>query len=389
MKDSEFYRGYDAKDFIDDEEIRHILQGSDPNVSVERLISILPGKEEEIKLAMKILRGLRLPLINQPPERREELWQEILVEHRKSQRFPRYFAIAASFLLLIGLGGTILYNSIKQKPEVVIAVNKTPAKASLILSDGKTLSFGSAQSSVHYLADGKGILLNDSAGITRSEHKEGLDQLIVPFGKRADLTLSDGTRVFLNSGSKLIFPSLFDGNSREVTLEGEAYFEVTADKEKPFFVRTEAFNVKVYGTKFNIQSYNSDESSNIVLVEGKVSMDLPHKKNSKEIFLEPNQQFSINRGESNFEITRIDNPGQFTAWVEGYLTFNNDDIISVLRRVSRYYNVEIETVLPEKREKIYGKLVLKDNMERVLDGISFISKTKYHKQADKYIFMVE
>lgn len=389
MKDSEFYQGYDAKDFIDDEEIRHILQGSDPNLSVEKLISILPGKEEEINLAMKILRGLRLPQIDLPPQRRDELWKEILVEHRKTSHFSRYFAIAASILLLIGLGGTILYYSVRQKPEVVIAVNKTPSKASLILSDGKTLSFGSAQSSVHYLADGKGILLNDSSGITRSEHNGGIDQLIVPFGKRANIILSDGTKVFLNSGSSLKFPALFNNRTREVTLEGEAYFEVTPDKDKPFFVNTEAFNVKVYGTKFNIQAYSSDESSNIVLVEGKVSMNLAKTENSPEIFLEPNQQGSISKGEANFVINQIENPSLYTAWIEGYLTFNNDDIINVLRRVSRYYNVEIETTLPEKREKIYGKLVLKDNMERVLDGISFISKTKYHKQADKYIFMVE
>lgn len=389
MKDPEFYKGYVAKNFLDDEEFRQIMQEGDSNLGVETLISKLPGKEEEIKLAVKIWRGLKTPLINQPPERRDELWKEILVEQRKPPLILRYFAIAASLLVLLGLSGTVLYYSVKQKPVVVIAVNKTPSKASLILSDGKTLSFSDAQSSVHYLADGKGILLNDSTGITRTEHKKGLDQLIVPFGKRANIILSDGTRVFLNSGSSLKFPALFNDKTREVTLEGEAYFEVTPDKDKPFFVNTEAFNVKVYGTKFNIQAYSSDESSNIVLVEGKVSMNLAKTENSPEIFLEPNQQGSISKGEANFVINQIENPSLYTAWIEGYLSFNNDDIINVLRRVSRYYNVEIETALPEKREKIYGKLVMKENMERVLDGISFISKTKYRKQADKYFFMVE
>jgi ferric-dicitrate binding protein FerR (iron transport regulator) len=257
----------------------------------------------------------------------------------------------------------------------------------LILANGKTVSISSKQSTVKYSSDGSGIMVNDSSVIADSVSDDRLNQLIVPYGKHSYILLSEGTRVWLNSGSKLVFPSIFKGNTREVYLEGEAFFEVASNDEKPFYVKTDAFKTKVYGTKFDIQAYKLDNAYSIVLVEGKVSMNVNKNSVSQEIFLTPNQKATITKGKEIFEIVNVENTDLYTAWVEGYLTFSNTEVADLLKRVSRYYNITIEMELTDDVEKIYGKLDLKDNCDRVLDGIAFISKTKYEKRGNKYVFM--
>ncbi|MGV8095462.1 MAG: FecR family protein [Mangrovibacterium sp.] len=259
--------------------------------------------------------------------------------------------------------------------------------AMLILADGEKISISSKQSTVKYSSDGSGIMVDDSSGIAQSVSDHGLNQMIVPFGKRSYIMLSEGTQVWLNSGSRLVFSPIFKGKNREVFLEGEAFFDVAEDKEHPFYVKTDAFKMKVYGTKFNVQAYQQDKDYTIVLVEGKVSLNTNKSPDSQEVFLSPNQKASIlSKDGERFEITNIENPVIYTAWIDGYLTFTNEDVSEVLKRVSRYYNVEIDVELPENIERIYGKLDLKDDLERVLDGIAFISKTKYKKQGNKYVF---
>ena len=108
---------------------------------------------------------------------------------------------------------------------------------------------------------------------------------------------------------------------------------------------------------------------------------------SSEVFLAPNQIATISKGNEIFDINNVESTTFYTAWVDGYLAFRDESVTNVLKRVSRYYNVPIETVLPDRVEKIYGKLDLKDDLKRVLDGIAFISKTKYEKQGEKYVFM--
>jgi transmembrane sensor len=390
MKDLEHYKNCSHDDFIVDEEFREMVLDADSETRLSNLISVMPEKGDEINLAVKIIKGLQMKPIQQSPERQKELWHEILLAQKKKTRLTFFLKIAASLLLIFGIGSTIVYFSVKQNEKQVPVMSKAESNdAKLILANGQTVLISNKQSKLRFSPNGTKIVLNDSSDIAQSVGKDIHNQLIVPFGKRSNIILSDGTRVFLNSGSRLEFPPVFAGKSREVILEGEAYFEVTPDKEKPFYVKTAAFTMKVYGTKFNVQAYQSDEASNIVLVEGKVSMNSSRTPNAPELFLAPNQKASISRGVSDFVITNVENTDNYTGWVQGYLTFTNEEISNVLMKVSRYYNVEIITDLPENKEKIYGKLDLKDNLERVLDGIAFISKTKYQKQTDKYVFMVE
>lgn len=382
----EHFKIYTTDDFILDEAFREIVKNSGLNDQLKELLENLPEKKDEINLAAQILRGLHTEKFQQADNKKQELWQQIIQKQKRRVRLP-YFRYAASLLLLIGIGSSVFYLATQKQVDEVIVANEPPSNdAILILSDGKKVAISSKQSTVQYSPDGSGIVVNDSSGIAQSVSGEGFNQLIVPYGKRSYIVLSEGTKVWLNSGSKLIFPPVFKGKTREVILEGEAFFEVAGNKEKPFYVKTDAFKMKVYGTKFNVQAYQQDADYQIVLVEGKVSFNSNEDLLAPEVFLAPNQKASISKGEEKFEITNVENTEVYTAWTDGYLTFTNEDVTDLLKRVSRYYNADIEVEFPENIEKIYGKLDLKDDLERVLDGIAFISKTRYKKQGNKYVF---
>jgi ferric-dicitrate binding protein FerR (iron transport regulator) len=210
--------------------------------------------------------------------------------------------------------------------------------------------------------------------------------LIVPYGKRSTLLLSDGTKVWLNSGSRLVYAPVFRGKTREVYLEGEGYFEVAKNANKPFFVKTDALQVKVYGTKFDVQAYKSDNEYNTFLIEGKVSMVVKEDLNSKEIFLTPNQKASLSKKQNEVLLSEVDNIEKYIDWIYGYMTFENETADQLIKRVSHYYNITINSQLEGNLTKITGKLDLKDDAERVIATLAVISKTRYVKQGTKYLF---
>jgi hypothetical protein len=383
--DAQQYNHYTVDDFILDDDFRKIVSRSGSN-DLNELINNFPEKKTEILLAVKLIRNLQPGDFYQSDIRKKELWHQLVKQQNRKTRFL-YFRYAASFLLLVGIG-SMAYFLIDQKQTSQIATTtELPANdAFLILSNGKAIAINSKQSTVQYSSDGSGVLVNDSSSIAQPVSEKGFNQMIVPYGKRSFMILSEGTKVWLNSGSKLIFPPAFNGKAREVVLEGEAFFDVAPNIEKPFYVKTDVFRMKVYGTKFNIQAYRQDKDYNIVLVEGKVSMNSNSDLQAKEVFLAPNQKASIIKGDQKIDVTMVENTNIYTAWVDGYLTFSNEELPVLLERVSRYYNAEIEIDPNANIETIYGKLDLKDDLERVLDGIAFISKTSYIKQGNKYIF---
>ncbi len=382
----EQFESYSTDDFVLDEDFRKIVKSEDRDSKIDELKRTFANQAKDIDLAVKIILNFHQEKTEQSEAKKQELWQQIKLVERKRLRMV-YFRYAASIVLVAGLAGSFFYlRNEKEQVETVVSENLPSNNALLILSDGKTVPISTKKSTIQYTPDGSGITVNDSSGIAQSVVAKGLNQLIVPYGKRSFITLSEGTKVWLNSGSKLIFPPVFEGNKREVRLEGEGFFEVTPDKEKPFFVKTDAFTMKVYGTKFNVQAYNQDQSYSIVLVEGKVGMNANEGSALSEVFLAPNQKALISKDEKTFDISDVENMEVYTAWVDGYLTFTNEDVSVLLKKISRYYNVDIEVDLPKDWEKIYGKLDLKEDIERVLDGVAFISKTRYDKKDNKYIF---
>jgi len=380
------FKFHSAEDFILDEDFRKVVREPYSSGRLKKIMENLPEKQDEINIAIEVLNGLHVEKFQEHAKRKQETWRNI-VRTQKSRVLSIHLRVAASLVLIIGIGSAALYFSKVQKFDNVLSTVELPSKnASLILADGKTISISSTQSTLKYSKDGAGIVVNDTSGIAQPVSGNGLNQMIVPYGKRSYITLSEGSKVWLNSGSKLIFSPIFKGKTREVFLEGEALFDIAKNPEKPFFVNTGMFSMKVYGTRFNLQAYKQDDDYNVVLIEGSVSMKV-NDRHVKEVFLAPNQKASLTKGQELFEITNVENAEIYSTWVDGYLTFTNEEVGVLLKRVSRYYNVQIDSEFSDSVAKIYGKLDLKDDLERVLDGIAFISKTKYKKIGDKYVFL--
>lgn len=210
--------------------------------------------------------------------------------------------------------------------------------------------------------------------------RDKMNSLVVPYGKRSTITLADGSKIWLNSGSILEFPAQFNGKKREIRLaSGEMYIEVAHDKQKPFYVQTANFNVKVYGTKFNISNYSGSTQS-VVLVEGSVSVQ---SKGFKELFITPNEK-STYSGAGAFETQSVD-VSQFISWKEGYLTFDKTPMTEVLQQIGRYYNLSFgfENDVNLQKRTCTGKIYLSDNLDNVMTTITLLTSTKYEKQDNR------
>ena len=156
-------------------------------------------------------------------------------------------------------------------------------------------------------------------------------------GQRAGITLPDGTIVHLNSESTLTYTPDFNGKLREVVLEGEAFFEVTPNKEKPFIVKTSVFDVEVLGTSFNVSVYNDENIVETALMEGKVKLTMQGCP-SKPVYLTPSQKFIYSRSDRQGTISIMEGDTEL-AWKQGILAFNAEPLEEVFRKIERWYGV--------------------------------------------------
>lgn len=169
----------------------------------------------------------------------------------------------------------------------------------------------------------------------------------VPYGQRAQLSLSDGTRVYLNSGSSIRYPVQFKGKFREVHLAGEAYFEVKKDIQREFIVFTHGLNVRVYGTHFNVKSFPEEELFEATLVEGSVGIFKDSSIQAKDIFkLVPDQRIIYNKknGKTRFDKVEAE---LLTSWKDGRYYFEKEPLSSIVRALERNFNIPIEITSKE------------------------------------------
>lgn len=201
--------------------------------------------------------------------------------------------------------------------------------------------------------------------------KDHTNKLVVPFGKRSTLTLADGTKIWLNSGTELEFPSQFNGEKREIHMQGELYLEVAKSNEKPFIVHTPRMNVWVYGTSFNISAYKEDSEQSVVLVEGSVQVN----KNDKSLKLAPNQMAKITG--TGMEKATVD-VSEYISWKNGVLIFRKAPISDILQKVGRFYNIDFEYPPGRMNEMTYsGKLFLSNSLDSVMTSVSILTSTTY------------
>jgi len=196
-------------------------------------------------------------------------------------------------------------------------------------------------------------------------------------GMVAEFSLPDGTRVWLNSGSELEFPLLFPSDKREVKLKGEAFFEVAKNSRQPFRVNTRDLNINVSGTSFNVISYEGEVQSEVILIEGKVTLSSDGDKINKELGeLEPGHRAVYTAESQTINISKVD-PEKYIAWLDGNLVFQDDSMTDVVKRLGRWFNVDIVIEDAEINEYIYKATFRNENLKQVLDLLKLSAPIDY------------
>jgi len=282
-----------------------------------------------------------------------EIQNELEIIPTFAPRLWYQLGIAASILILITTGLYFYKNRTVDDNIAAKVVEPTEAiitpgddKAILTLSDGTKIILEDAkngilanQAGVNIQKTSDGELLysfSNSANTVSPETKENViyNKIETPIGGKYQVNLPDGSKVWLNSSSSLRFSALFNGHTREVELSGEAYFDVSKNKGKPFRVITKDQIVEVLGTQFNINSYSDEGPIKTTLIEG--SVKIIYK--DKVVLLSPGQQFQPKELVS--AVVEADTE-EVVAWKDGYFVFKNEDIKSIMRKLSRWYNVEV------------------------------------------------
>ena len=209
--------------------------------------------------------------------------------------------------------------------------------------------------------------------------------LKVPYGKRFNVILTDGSKVFLNSGSVLKYPIKFLPNQkREVFLQGEAYFDVSKNKKDLFIVNTNKINVEVYGTKFNVKNYSEDFNSDIVLVSGSVA--IKNNENEESTLLKPGFKGSVDKTTLKITESKI-NTKVYTSWIEGEVVFRKESFSQILKKLERLYNVTAIDNRVESSNELFNAAidVENENIETVLEYFNKIYNIKYEIFNNKII----
>ena len=239
--------------------------------------------------------------------------------------------------------------------------------ARLILGDGSTVDIIKDRTIELEEADGTTIV-TDSAGIdysaiTAKDTAEIRNIVQTLTGMEYTLTLSDGTKVFLNAETKLKFPTIFKGDQRVVELEGEAYFEVRKDEAHPFIVKTVSMNVRVLGTSFNVRSYVNEHDVTATLVEGKVAVS----DGEVEKMLVPGEQAVYIKETGKMEVKEVD-VSLYTAWHSGKFIFRNETLEDMMIYLSRWYGFKYRFIDDQaKRVQLGARLDRYDNMNPIVE----------------------
>lgn len=330
----------------------------------------------------------------EPDKRQEALasWQEIEARLNRPKttfrlRTHYVWSVAASIAVLLSIGIYYWMDSEKETAMSLALLENTTSLSGdeivLIESDDKMQL--KDESSIRYDVDGKSNVeehvVKKETSDEKKEKKEEINQIIVPKGRRADITFSDGTKMYVNAGTRVFYPAVFRKDKREILVEGEVYLDVKKDPSRPFIVKTNGFDVKVLGTQFNVCAYKEDASASVVLVDGRVEVNAGKKEKS---VLSPNQMIEIN--DKSTEIKEVD-VFEYICWKDNMMMLNDRKVGETLDRLSRYYGRTILYGEEIRDIPISGKLDLRENMEDVINILCLSLFLEYKTDANNNILI--
>ncbi|GET32090.1 anti-sigma factor [Prolixibacter bellariivorans] len=396
------YLKYTTEELIDNKHFRAWILHGKKQEKWKEYTNQFPEFEEKVQRARKIILFLHENGTNSQSATVHELWNEIQQYNKNINRrkqfirfggYLKYAAVVVFALFLAGVGYHVLRNddSIYHFSENSATQGGNDAK--LVLSNGQHIALRKNESSIRVDNTDDAIKIDNDSVINMAQldahnNGQGLNEVTIPYGKKSYIELTDGTKVWLNAGSKFAFPTRFTGKKRLVYLTGEAYFEVKHNDKQPFEVSVEGIIVKDIGTRFNISAYDSDENIETVLLDGEVSLKKAEGIDllNKEIVMMPGHKASFDKTNKAFKVVPEPNADQYITWIHGWYQFSGQRIDDVFKRLERYYNVKFIYRRPfPSSELIAGKLDLKDSLNQVLTTISDIVPIDYRISGNQVI----
>jgi len=327
-------------------------------------------------------------------ERNQQLYAKIKDGNNISVRNSLYEGIDNKQAWKKVSKGISAYWYLNEKPnkfqQTTSLIQPGNSNAVLIMANGKSVNL--ANDTTRNLVENDGTIIKNTnealsyAGqLPAKKKKTLLNTLIVPRGGEYSLLLSDGTRVVLNSMSKLVYPVSFTGKKREITLEGEAYFEVAKDKTRPFMVNIKGLQVEVLGTSFNIKAYSDDYQSITTLVEGKVKLNSVFQT-SNVSYLEPDQQAIFDTSTKGIIIQKID-AQQVIQWITGKYAFTNQTLDEIMKTLSRWYDFQYKFENESlKNIRFEGGLNKYESIDPILDILRKTRKVSVSVKGKEILF---
>ncbi|MBW8244849.1 DUF4974 domain-containing protein [Muricauda oceani] len=323
-------------------------------------------------------------------EKTKKTLLEIIKKDKRSlivMKITKYLKYAAVVVILLGSGYFFQRDFFSNKTENIAFPSEDVITLELengnleVLSEGGATEIINAQGEV--IGTQKGNRLTYNKAPIESEELV-YNQLTVPFGKRFELELSDGSIVHLNAGTSLKYPiSFLKEGEREVFLVGEAFLHVAKDSKRPFTVSTsDNFEIQVLGTRFNVSNYPEDITTEVVLVEG--SVGLQTDKKSEGIILEPGFKGSFDRQQGNI-VTKPVITDVYTSWMKGELVFRRMSLENILKKLERHYNITIVNQNLKYSKKKFNANFGDEPLEVVLNYFKNTYGINYTINADKVI----
>jgi hypothetical protein len=391
----EKYSSYSVEELLQDD--LFITSVAHPTEETEAFWEDILKKEvlrlQDYELACCFIRSVQVKPESVTTEEIFNIWESIEVANKnnlriKKKHFRLYVSAAASIiaiLMLLFAGNQLQKKQLKEAEilhiENIEAPDAPAANVQLILANKEALSlYGKNVEIVHNATE---IVVNNykTAENKQSNRDDNLmfNQLIVPVGKRSTITFDDGSKLWVNAGTRVIFPTIFNKEKREIYVDGEVFMEVFHDENHPFVVKTRQFNMEVLGTTFNVMAYEKDTFQSIVLVSGGIKV---HSKNKKETILMPNERYSVAQNGSSW--VKSVNVDDYISWKSGLYQYQSECLDVIVKRLSRYYGQEIDYSPQVAHLKCSGKLDLKDDLQLVLNGISQTAPIKYEYTNERY-----
>ena len=288
--------------------------------------------------------------------------------------WPRV-AVAASIALLLGTG---IFYFTKPKEQIIPVAEKAQeiapggTRGILTLSNGKQIILANISAKDTIAKEGEEVtikmgangvityIINPDADASKN-NPNAFNTLSTPTGGQYNIVLADGTKVFLNAVSSIKYPTQFNGDKRLVELDGEAYFEVAKNKNKPFIVKSDNQSIEVLGTHFNVHAYANESVVKTTLLEGSVAVSF---KNQKSI-LKPGQQSNVSDNFTKIKIREVDTD-EAIAWKNGRFKFDNADLKTVMRQLERWYGIKVEYRGDVSDVRFSGGTFMNKNLSEVL-----------------------